>query len=72
GYLIVFDRFAAFKIGGGRSQPEMHGYFRPSLNRYSNKLGVTRRSCTGTGKKVAVRRKSKRVYERFLTLNLPV
>ncbi|MFI8728350.1 hypothetical protein ACIGHJ_11580, partial [Stutzerimonas kunmingensis] len=31
GYLIVFDRFAAFKIGGGRSQPEMHGYFRPSL-----------------------------------------
>ncbi|MFJ2550259.1 DUF1120 domain-containing protein, partial [Pseudomonas sp. NPDC087612] len=28
--LSVSDRLATFKIGGGRSQPETHGYFRPS------------------------------------------
>ncbi|MFI8730419.1 hypothetical protein ACIGHJ_22215, partial [Stutzerimonas kunmingensis] len=45
GYLIVFDRFAAFKIGGGRSQPEMHGYFRPSLAISSAFLSTTDKCC---------------------------
>jgi len=29
--LSILDRLANFKIGGDRSQPEIHGYFRPSL-----------------------------------------
>lgn len=29
--LSVLDRLATFNIGGGRSQPETHSYFRPSL-----------------------------------------
>ncbi|MFJ2549296.1 hypothetical protein ACIOVF_22925, partial [Pseudomonas sp. NPDC087612] len=33
--LSVSDRLATFKIGGGRSQPETHGYFRPSLTKLS-------------------------------------
>ncbi|MNB97157.1 hypothetical protein D3C75_443790 [compost metagenome] len=30
--LSALDQLATFKIGGGRSQPETHNYFRPSLS----------------------------------------
>jgi hypothetical protein len=34
--LSIFDRLVTFKIGGGRSQPKTHGYFRPSLDDQGN------------------------------------
>jgi hypothetical protein len=43
--LSALDRLATFKIGGGRSQPETHDYFSPSLDVFArtniiNQIGV--------------------------------